>query len=134
MPAMLPRCAACLGELLEVPIETRAQFSACRAIGTYAREHYEVPRRKRVMPKRLTSQALQFVAAHSSFRGAAGNRQTKPRDGAAVRPCEHGEEPIAGSSRLREYSPELGRRVQSLVGREPCVGEQLRAKTKPVKA
>ena len=125
MLSMLPRCADRLRELLEVPIETRAQLPARRAIGAGAREHDEIPGRKRVMPKRLTCQALQFVAVHGSFRGATGNRQAEPSDGTAARSREHGEESIARTSRLGEHSPELGRRVQSLVGREPCVGEQL---------
>jgi hypothetical protein len=133
MLSMLPR-ADRLRELLEVSIETRPQFRARRAIGAGACEHYEIPRRKRVMPKRLTCQALQFVAVHGSFRSAPGNRQTEPSDATAAWSREHGEESIARTSRLGEHSPELGRRVQSLVGREPCVGEQLRAKTKSVKA
>ena len=136
MLSMLPRCGGRFRQLLEVPIEARAQRAALRAVGAGTREHDEVPRRQRgVLAKRFARETLELVAVHGAFRNSTRDGQTEASGGTAARPRENGEEAIARTRGLGEYSPELRRRVQSLVGREPCrVGEQRRAKTQPVKA
>ena len=44
MLSMLPRCGR-LRQLLEVPIEARAQHAALGSVGAGAREHDEIPGR-----------------------------------------------------------------------------------------
>ena len=115
-------------------VEARAQRLTLRAVGAGTRQDDEVPGlQPRVLTKRLARKTLELVAVHGSFRGAAGNRQTEPSAGTAARSREHGEEAIARTCGLGEHAPELGRRVQALVRREPCrVGEQRRAKAGPL--
>jgi len=133
---MLPRCGGRFRQLLEVPIETSAQRDSLGAVGSSTREHDEVPRRQSgALAKRFAREALDLVAVHGAFRNSTRDGQAEASDGTAARPRENGEEAIARTRGLGEYSPELRRRVQSLVGREPCrVGTQRRAKTQPVKA
>ena len=117
-------------------VEACAKRAAFGAIGSRSGEHDEIPWRQiGSLTKRFTSEAFQLVAVHGSFRCSTRDGQAEPSGGTAVRARENGEETIARTHGLGEYSPELCRRVQSLVGRKPCrVGEQRRAKTKPVTA
>jgi hypothetical protein len=133
---MLPCGGGGLRQLLEVVVETCAQHAPLGSIGSGAREHDEVPRRQSgLLTKRFARNTLDFVPVHGAFRNSTRDGQTETSGGPAARPRENGKEAIAGTLRLGEYSPELRRRVQSLVGREPCrVGNQRRAKTQPVKA
>src|SRR5688572_25554481 len=125
-----------LRQLLEVSIEALAQYPPLGSIGARTREHDEVPMRQSgLLTKRFPRDTLDLVAVHGAFRNSTGDGQTETRSGTAARACEYGKEPIAGTRGRGEYSPELRRPVQSLVGREPCrVGNQRRAKTQPVKA
>jgi hypothetical protein len=117
---MVPDCRGGLRQLLEVPIEARAQRMTLRTVGSGAREHDEIPRRQCVlMAKGLASDALEFVAIHGASRSSAGNGQTEPRAGTATGAGENGEEAIARARGFGEYSPELRSCVQSLAGREP---------------
>src|SRR5262245_12249502 len=135
MLSMLPRRGR-FRQLLEMLVEARAQNAPLGALGAGARKDDEVPRRQRaLMAKRFAGQSLELVAVHGAFRSSARDGQTEARGGTAGRSCENGEEPIARTRRLGEHSPELCRRVQSLVGRKPCrAGLQRRAKTESVKA
>src|SRR5512134_2568859 len=116
MLCMLPRRGR-FRQLLEMPIEARAQHAALGSVGAGARKHDEVPwRQRRLMAKRFAGQSFELVAVHGAFRSSARYRQTEARGGAAGRSCENGEEAIARTRGLGEHSPELCRRVQSLVG------------------
>jgi len=56
---------------------------------TRLREHDEVPGRELgVQAKGLAGEPFDSVAVHGSFCDAAGDGQTKPGDGAAVRSTE----------------------------------------------
>jgi len=106
-----------LRQLLEVPVETRAQRAPLRAAGTRSREHDEVPGRQRsLLPEGLASDAFELVAVHGAFRNSTRDRQAEARGGTAGRSREHREEAIARARRLGEHSTELCGRVQSLVG------------------
>src|SRR5688572_19567122 len=130
---MLP-CRGRLRELLEMPVQARAQRTPLRAVGTRSREHDEIPRRqRRLLTERFAGEALELVAVHGAFRSSARDRQAEARGAAPGRPRENGKEAIAGTRRLGEHASELCRRMQSLVGGEPCrVGQQRRAKTNSV--
>src|SRR5512139_418623 len=135
MLPMLPRRGR-FRQLLEVAVEARTQHAPFRFVGAGARQHDEVPRRQlRLMAKRFAGQSFELVAVHGAFRSSARDGQAEARGGSAGRSSENGKEAIARTCRLGEHAPELGWRVQSLVGREPCrAGNQRRAKTKSVKA
>ena len=84
------------------------------------------------MTERFSGEALESIAIHGTFGCSARYRQAKASHGMAARSREHGEVSIARARRSREYSPELRRSVQSLVGGEACcAGEQCGAKTNP---
>jgi len=127
---------SCLRQLLEMALEACAQRASLRAVGSGSRKHDEIPRwQVRSVTKRFARETLELVAVHGSFRNSTRDGQAEPSGWAPVRARENGEIPVARTRGLGEYSPELCRRVQSLVGREPCrVGEQGCAKTKPVTA
>jgi hypothetical protein len=125
-----------LRQLLEMLVEAGAQHAPLGLIGACAREDDEIPGRQRAqLTKRLARDTLDLVAVHCAFRNSTRDGQTEASGAAAARARENGKEAIARARGLGEYAPELRRRVQSLVGREPCrVGKQRRAKTQPVKA
>jgi hypothetical protein len=59
-----------LRELLEMAIEARTQHAALGSVGTGAREHDEIPRRQRAVPKRFTGDAFELVAIHGALGGS----------------------------------------------------------------
>ena len=84
------------------------------------------------MAERFSGETLESIAIHGTFGCSARDRQAKASHSMAARSREHGEVSIARARRSREYSPELRRSVQSLVGGETCcAGEQCGAKTNP---
>lgn len=136
MLSMLPRGPSGVRQLREMFVEARAQRLTLGAVRPGARQHDEIPRRElTVVTKRFARETFELVAVHGPSRSATRDRQAEPSSRPATRSRKHGEIPIARTRRLGEDSPELGRPMQSLVGRKPCrVGEQRRAKTGPVRA
>ena len=51
-------------------IEARTQHAALGSVGTGAREHDEIPRRQRAVPKRFTGDAFELVAIHGALGGS----------------------------------------------------------------
>jgi hypothetical protein len=117
-------------QLREVPLETRPQHSALGARGCGACKDDEIPGGQVVaLTKRFASKTLDAISVHGAFRGAARDGQAEPSVRTAARTSKNAEEPIARTSGLGEDSPELGRSMQSLIGRETCrAGAQRRAK------
>jgi hypothetical protein len=69
---MVPNCRGRLRQLLEVPIEARAQLTTPCTIGAGTRQDYEVPGRQgALVTEGFASETLELIAVHGSPRGSA---------------------------------------------------------------